>query len=151
MFWNMLTHVHKCWDTLVLPHGSKGRSWGSFRAALSGRTHLVWGRTCPSWGTGLGNSFHMESGVFCPVRSILGEALGVCVRCTPDAYGVTPNSSELASGASSSCRAPWVFIRCVSGVVTDVGSVCDPSWVFVRCVLKLESGALSCQRQRLLF
>jgi len=111
----MLTHVHKCWDTLVSAHGSKGRSWGSFRAALSGRTRPVWGRTRLSWGTRLGNSFHLESGVFRPEWTLSRRALWVCDRWTPDA-------SELASGANSSCRG----VRCDTGHVRCVRPVWRP-------------------------
>jgi len=151
----MLTHVHKCGDTLVLAHESKGRSWGSFRAARSGRTLPVWGRTRPSWGTGLRNTNHLESGVFCPVRSLLGEN-SLSLR---QVHTRRVRCKFFVRSSLSLCPVHTGCVRCVRPVWRPVfAQDCVAPWVWVRCTpdasgfFKSESPVpCQCQRQRLLF
>jgi len=101
----MLTHLHKCCDTLVFAHGSKGRSWRPFRCSASGigrtrpmwgRTRPVWGRTCPRWAFG---------------PSSLCRTLCVLVRFLSLHAMLHRTRRSWPSDVVSLCEALWVFVR----------------------------------------
>jgi len=140
----MLTHLHKCCDTLVLAHGSKGRSWELLRwrlaikrlsvkhrtqeqytmsvrcsASRTDQTRPVLHRTRPMWAFGANS-----------VR----KALCTCVRCyTGRVWCVRPVLLSLCGAlcaVSGMDRTHPVWTSCVSSAVVSGGQLSAAKVVF---------------------